>query len=239
MRFSIDVGGELELKLFQAALLYRNSRGNRHMATVHNIIQSETGGAPSLGPGQLLSMAGVRELASQLGTGCPVEFLPDHVLARTPDMLAWWTPAASRTMFFRAKSELADVSGKLFPQPALLFAVSRGVLHVRALAASCRPSADTTLAAAPYWNIDDSGAVCAGTMRVPKSLTVSSIAAWQQAFFQSEFTHPGGAGRLTRKRGGTAALWKSLAGKARFPRLLLVELEPLEKYLRGLEGVRR
>ena len=115
MRFSIDVGGELELKLFQAALLYRNSRGNRHMATVHNVIQSEAGGAPSLGPGQLLSMAALRELTKLLGTGCPVEVLPQEVLARTPDMLAWWTPAASRTMFFRAKSELADVSGKLFP----------------------------------------------------------------------------------------------------------------------------
>ena len=78
MRFSIDVGGELELKLFQAALLYRNSRGNRYMATVHNVIQSETGGAPSLGPGQLLSMAGLRELARQLGTGCPIEFLPER-----------------------------------------------------------------------------------------------------------------------------------------------------------------
>jgi hypothetical protein len=34
MRFSIDVGSELELKLFQAVLLYRNDHGNRFMATV-------------------------------------------------------------------------------------------------------------------------------------------------------------------------------------------------------------
>jgi PRTRC genetic system protein B len=184
-------------------------------------------------------MAGLRELTNRLGTGCPVEVLPQEVLARTPDMLAWWTPAASRTMFFRVKSELADVSGKFFPHPALLFAVSHGVLHVRALAASCRPNNSTMLAAAPYWNIDDNGAVCAGTMRVPKSLTVASIAAWQQAFFQSEFTHPGGAGRLTKRRGGTAALWKGLAGKALFPQSMLVEMEPLEEYLKRLEGTRR
>ena len=62
-------------------------------------------------------------------------------------------------------------------------------------------------------------------MRTPKSLTVTSIAAWQQAFFQSEFTHPGGGGRLTKRRGGTAALWKSLAGKERFPLSTLIELE--------------
>ena len=110
MRFSIDVGGELELKLFQAALLYRNSGGNRHMATVHNIIQCEAGGVPSLGPGQLLSMAGLRELTKLLGTGCPVEVLPQEVLARTPDMLAWWTPAASRTC-----SSARNLSWLMFP----------------------------------------------------------------------------------------------------------------------------
>ena len=76
-------------------------------------------------------------------------------------------------------------------------------------------------------------------MRVPKSLTVTSIAEWQQAFFQSEFTHLGGGGRLTERRGGTAALWKSLAGKKRFPLSTLIELEPLEQYLKRLETERR
>jgi hypothetical protein len=77
-------------------------------------------------------------------------------------------------------------------------------------------------------------------MRTPKSLTVASIAAWQQAFFQSEFTHPGGGGgRLTKRRGGTAALWKSLTGKKRFPLPTLVELESLDQYLKRLETERR
>jgi PRTRC genetic system protein E len=39
MRFGIDVGGELELKLDQAVLVYRNEQGSRHMATVHSVIQ--------------------------------------------------------------------------------------------------------------------------------------------------------------------------------------------------------
>jgi len=164
-----------------------------------------------------------------------VEFLPDHVVARTPDLLAWWTPAAVRPVFFRAGSELEGISGKRFPHPALLFVVRSNVLYVRALFATQRPRSDSKLAAAPYWNIDSNGAVCAGTMRVPKSLTVTSIAAWQQAFFQSEFTHPGG-GRLTKRRGGTAALWKSLAGKRRFAQSTLVELETLNQYLKKLEA---
>lgn len=128
-----------------------------------------------------------------------------------------------------------DIVGKLFPHPALLFAVRNGVLFVRALPDSKRPIADTKLAAAPYWNIDSNGRVCAGTMRVPKSMSVASIPIWQQVFFQSEFTHPGGTGRLTTRKGGTTALWKSLAGKKLFPRFALIETETLRDYLKKLE----
>ena len=142
-------------------------------------------------------------------------------------------------MFFRVGSELEAISGKRFPHPALLFVVRNSVLYVRALTDNRRPGPDSKLAAAPYWNIDSNGAVCAGTMRAPKSLTVTSIDQWQQAFFQSEFTHPGGGGRLTKRSGGTAALWKSLAGEKRFPLSTLIELEPLEKYLKRLETERR
>ena len=239
MRFSIDVGSELELKLYQAILLYRNDQGNRVMATVHGVVQKGTDGIPLLGAGQLLSTAALRELARQLGTSCPAEYLPDHVVARTPELIAWWTPAAMRPMFFRQGSELTSVSGKLFPHPALLFVTHDGALFVRALPENRRPDRETRLAAAPYWNIDNNGAVCAGTMRTPKSLAVDSIAAWQRAFFHSEFTHPGGAGRLTRRKGGTAALWKSLAGKKTFPRSTLIETESLHEYFKKLEASQR
>jgi PRTRC genetic system protein B len=239
MRFSIDVGSELELKLHQAVLLYRNDHGSRFMATVHGVVQTDKASVPILGAGQLLSTAVLRELTRQLGTSCPAEFLPESVVARTPEMIAWWTPAAVRPMFFRDASELAEVSGKLFPHPALLLVVHNGVLFVRALHHNRRPDQDTKLAAAPYWNIDCDGAVCAGTMRTPKSLSVASIAAWQQAFFQSEFTHPGGAGRLTKRKGGTAALWKSLAGRKSFPRSTLIETESLNELLRKLEVAQR
>ena len=117
MRFSIDVGSELELKLYQAVLLYRNDHGNRVMATVHGVMQTDTNGAPALGAGQLLSTAALRELTKQLGTSSQAEYLPDNVIARTPELIAWWAPASVRPMFFRQGSELADVSGKLFLIP--------------------------------------------------------------------------------------------------------------------------
>ena len=104
MRFSIDVGSELELKLYQAVLLYRNDHGNRFMATVHGVVQKEPDATPLLGSGQLLSTAALRELTKQLGTSCPAGFLPDLIVARTPELIAWWTPAAIRTLFFREGS---------------------------------------------------------------------------------------------------------------------------------------
>jgi PRTRC genetic system protein B len=236
MRFAIDVGGELELRLHQAVLLYRNEQGSRHMATVHNIVQSQCDGAPLLGAGQLLTTAVLRELARELGAACPVEVLPEQVVARTPEVLAWWTATATRPMFFCADSELGDLSGHLFPHAALLFVVRSGALYLRALASSCRPGASTTLFAAPYWNTGDEGAVCAGTMRMPKSSSVATMPAWEQAFFQSEFTHPGFAGRLTNRKGGTVTLWRSLGEKRSFPVMTLVKTETLAAYLQALES---
>jgi PRTRC genetic system protein B len=235
MRFGIEVGGELELKLAQAVLLYRNEVGSRHMATVHNILQGQGDGAPLLGAGQLLTTAVLRDLARGLGAASPVEVLPEQVVARTPEVLAWWTAAARRPMFFRADSELGDLSGHLFPHPALLFVVRSGGVYLRALASSSRPGVSTTLFAAPYWNTGNDGAVCAGTMRSPKSSSAASMPAWEQAFFQSEFTHPGFAGRLTKRKGGTAALWKSLVDERDFPSRTLLETETLAAYLQALE----
>jgi PRTRC genetic system protein B len=236
MRFNIDVGSELDLKLQQAVLLYQTAHSNRCMATVHRVMQNDPAGAPVLGAGELLSTTVLRELTRKLHAASQVEFLPAHVVARTPDLLAWWTPPAVRAMFFRAGSELGEISGKPFPHPPLLFVVCGGALYVRALFYDRRPVAAEVLAAAPYWNADSNGRVCAGSMRKPKALCVSSIAAWQQAFFQSEFTHPGGGGRLTKRAGGTTALWKSLAGKKRFPTSSLIETESAESYLTRLEA---
>ena len=239
MRFGIDVGSELELKLYQArpAVPKRPRQPSYGHGTRRTANRNQH--ALALGAGQLFSTAALRELAKQLGTSTQAEYLPESVIARTPELIAWWTPASVRPMFFRQGSELADISGKLFPHPALLFAVRNSVLFVRALPESKRPDADTNLAAAPYWNIDNNGKVCAGTMRVPKSVSVASIPTWQQAFFQSEFTHPGGAGRLTTRKGGTTALWKSLVGKKRFPPSALIETETVQDYLKKLEVERR
>jgi hypothetical protein len=60
-------------------------------------------------------------------------------------------------------------------------------------------------------------------MRVPDSADVASIPQWQDAFFQSEFNHAAGAVRLTNHPEGFIGLWRSLAGKKRFPTQYLID----------------
>jgi PRTRC genetic system protein B len=235
MRLHLDLGDVIELKLDQALLVYTNQQRSRHMVTVHAVQHAENR-SPVLGAGTLLSMETLRGLAKQLGSGTLLECLPENVIARTADVLAWWSPAAVRPMFFGAGSELAGVSGEQFPHPPLLFVVARGILYVRALYENRRPQAASRLAVAPYWNTSGNGKVCHGTMQVPKGMSSASIPRWEAAFFQSEFTHPGDAVKLTRRKGGVVPLWQSLAGLRRFPIRTLIAAGTVIEYLKELEG---
>jgi PRTRC genetic system protein B len=120
-------------------------------------------------------------------------------------------------MFFRHDDELGVVSGRVFPQPALIYRASHRELWIRALSEDVRPTATTALKVAPYYNVNAEGVVCQGTMRSPAEASVETMAQWEQSFFESEFTHIYGSGHFTQHSGGVAGLWSSLAGKKFFP----------------------
>jgi len=153
------------------------------------------------------------------------EILPENVLARTPDLIAWWARAQHRSMFFGGGSnEATQLNGRMYPHPALVFKIWGRDLYVRALATNDRPSAETRLMTAPYWNTDSRACVCQGSMRVPEEVSAQSVAGWESAFFASEFTHPSGAVCLTSHPGGFAGLWFSLTdSKGSFPTEFLAE----------------
>jgi PRTRC genetic system protein B len=79
-------------------------------------------------------------------------------------------------------------------------------LRIRALVENKRPTADTKLAVAPFWNLSHDGSVCTGSMRRPDSASVAAIASWEQGFYQSNYASCGvHAGRIsidTRQVGG-------------------------------------
>jgi PRTRC genetic system protein B len=236
MQAYVNIGANIEFKLSEAVLVYRGG-GNGAFASLHQVKQAENG-IPYLTPGEALTTAFLRSLAQGLGTQVKPEILPDNVLARTPDMLVWWSRPRRRVMFFGGTDEEArKLNGLLFPHPALIFKVAGRDLFVRAMATNSRPSPVTPLKMAPYWNTDSRGLVCAGSMRVPESSDVASIPAYGDAYFQSEFTHAAGAVRLTSHPGGFIGLWKGLAGKKRFPVQHLIDAgETLQEFVaRGSE----
>jgi PRTRC genetic system protein B len=146
------------------------------------------------------------------------------VLARTHEMFAWWTPAQARPMFFGSPDgKMAALNGRSFPQPALVFVVVGHTLSVRALKTSQRPSANTKLYVAPYWNVYEGGNICLGSAPIPTTPFISAIPQWERCFFESEFTHPNGAQRITTHKDGFAGLWEALAGKDHFPSHCLVD----------------
>jgi len=135
-------------------------------------------------------------------------------------------------MFFGADQDTATLNGKMYPHPPSVFMIHGRELFVRALAHNRRPAADTRLKSAPYWNTNEHGRVCLGSMRVPEEIGARSLSGWEQAYFASEFTHPSGAVLLTTHSGGFLGLWSSLVGRHRFPVQFLADTnETLQEFV--------
>ena len=224
MNVHLRIGDNRTFSLKQAVLVYQD--GTRAFATLHEV-KCRPNEAPYLCAGQSVTTGFLQTLAKGLGASVGAEVLPGHVLARTPELIAWWSGARPRLMFFGdGNDEAKKLNGKMFPHPALVFMIHGRELFVRALAEDCRPTSDARLRSAPYWNTDSAGRVCLGSMRVPEEASVGSLSHWENAYFASEFTHPSGAVRLTTHAGGFLGLWSSLAGKKRkFPVKSLADTE--------------
>lgn len=232
MQIHVSIGENHRFELHDALLVYgdrRRSFVTRHQVTLHK------DAAPTLGPAQPLTIGFIESLARSLTGGTKAEVLPENVLAKSDRMIAWWTPPCRRQMFYEnAEGKAAKLNGRVFPQPSLVWRVSNQGLKIRALTLNRRPTAESTLAVAPYWNLSDDGCVCTGTMRSPDSVSVSSIPAWDRAFYESAFTHAN-VGRLTRHPRGFEGLWAELADKRRpFPVKTLIRLpQTLGQFVRG------
>jgi len=216
MNVYLRTGGNRTFALKQAVLLYQD--GSRAFATLHEV-KHRGNETPHLCAGQSVTTGFLETLAKGLGASMGAEVLPECVLARTPELVAWWSRPQRRLMFFEdGDPKTRSLNGKMYPHPALVFMIHARELFVRALGEDRRPKASTRLKNAPYWNTDAHGRVCVGSMRVPGETNVGSLLGWENSYFASEFTHPSGAVRLTTHPGGFLGLWSSLAGrKSDFP----------------------
>lgn len=214
-----NLGGAEAFRLRDAILVYGD--GQRGFATRHEPMQGPDGRSTILGPGQLVSTAFVKALANDLGASVPVEVLAPEVLVRTAEVTVWWRPATKAPMFFNLakgdanRAPLAKISGRSVAHPPLVFMATPDGLWVRALRESQRPVATTEVFAAPYYNVAQDGRVCVGSMRAPHGRGMDSLAQWERAFFESEFTHPLTGAKLTAFPKGFVGLWTMLAGSGK------------------------
>lgn len=230
MNTSVYIGSSQDFRLSRALLVYGTSSYQgfpyRHpFVTLHEVVHD--GNHARLTEGQLMTPEMLVEVMTSLGRSVPVEILPERVLVRTAEMIVWWSHASERTMFFSDRSEdplLRKMNGRRYPHPPLLFKASGSHLWIRALERSERPTPETRMCMAPYWNSYDNRVVCTGSMNIPREKSVGAIEIWEQSFFQSEFTHASGARKHTRFAGGLLTMEQFLEGKKEFPSKYLGKL---------------
>ncbi|MGI8867120.1 MAG: hypothetical protein ACR2G1_10340 [Rubrobacteraceae bacterium] len=123
MPVSVDaaIGQQGVAKLTRAVLVYQDAHHVDTFATVHQVTDVEDG-APALAAGRLLSLEELRTIHKALYKMQRLSINPPHVLASSPERLVWFEPAWPRVLFFEGRDAyLNELSGRTFPQPALLF----------------------------------------------------------------------------------------------------------------------
>jgi hypothetical protein len=130
MNTSISIGSSQDFRLSRVLLVYGTSsyNGFPHLhpfVTLHEVTHEND--SARLCEGQLVTRQMLADLMTGLARTVPVEIFPERVLARTPDVIAWWAPACRRTMFFSDRGGdqvLKKLNGRKYPQPALVFKAS-------------------------------------------------------------------------------------------------------------------
>ena len=226
MYLNAEYGESAPLQLVSAILLYGSEQKIR-FATTHKPIRDPHGGPALLDAGEPLTRGFLEKLARGLGSELPSTFLPNNVLVYSTSLTAWWDPAETRSMFFSQDCDGKTLDGRLFPHPPLVFAVHNGHLMVWALSEEGRPTPDSWLYMAPYWNTYEDGRVCHGTMQTPQVVTVENLPQWSHAFFSSRFTGSNLGIQQCGHPQGFLGMWSSLIGEKKFPTQYLIRKRKL------------
>lgn len=141
----------------------------------------------------------------------PKGIIPANILYTDPSengFVMWFTKATSKNLFF---INGLGISNGMAGVPALLWIASKEKLYIYALKTNRKPTENTTLYHAPFFNVYADGNVCMGTVdvNIKKSASLEEFtAAWEAYFFNSYFGH------LMQNHnpihGNCVSLWKKL-----------------------------
>jgi len=122
----------------------------------------------------------------------PKGIIPPNLLHLNPaeqGNALWYTRAGKRSLYF---TESLGLPCTVAHVPALVWKADRRKLAVYALAANRKPTAETVLCYAPFFNLHQDGLVCMGTVpvRIRESASLEEfMRSWETYFFNSYFSH--------------------------------------------------
>lgn len=173
-----------QFKPIGAIVLYESPNGV--VATNHDLRLNE--GRTEFGPGRIMSQEQQSQFAALMDSRTGGQMLiPENVLLASAGRLMWYVPGAVRSLHFRVQGRKPQVITA--PYPTLLFDAREEELRVYALKTRKRPDADTALYHAPLMNIYRDGRLCRGTATLPATFEVESRGEWEQAVFDTAYSH--------------------------------------------------
>lgn len=221
------------MHLQASVMLYGNNNG-ASFATAHSVAFDDNG-APILLEGHPLTMDILNGMLAAVSKGAESKrafngYLPENTLAVGVGSIIWWLPSSDRSVSFACNDELIGNSSGKTPHPSLVFGVSsNGDWSVFAIKGNKRPTPDTSLWQAPYFNVWSSGKICIGSTRVPSGATTEQIEGWNKSFFASNFSHPNvhAPQKLVNHKGGSYQFWRDMLDGSfkKFPERVLVETD--------------
>lgn len=204
----------------------------------HEVHNTEKG--PVLGVGRPLDQAGLLRTLREAAEGRPVlhrhqGILPANVLQYDEEKLTWYVPGKVRKMYWTGSRK--GTQTLVVPWPTLVFRHRKGRgLELFAVRGSRRPGLSTPIFHAPLANVYGGGDVCLGNAD-RGILSLESIPVWEEAIFDTRFSHinhshtlkPQACGLKSTKISTAAHLrfWKGLA-KEQAKRFPSTALNPME-----------
>lgn len=141
----------------------------------------------------------------------PNGIIPANILYTNPTgngFVMWFTKSANKNLFF---TESLGISNGMANVPALLWIASKEKLYIYALKSGRKPTENTPLYHAPFFNVYAEGNVCMGTVdvNIRRSASLEEFtAAWEAYFFNSYFSHL--MENHNPIHGNCVSLWKKL-----------------------------
>lgn len=150
--------------------------------------------------------------------------LPTTILHINPSndkgSVIWYTKAQQQPLYFVDGLQIPNGKTNV---PPLLWKATKNSLSVFALSSDERPTENTKLLHAPFFNLYEDGKVCMGTVNVAiknSSSVEEFVQTWESYFFNSYFSHL--LGNHNPIKGNCVTLWNELVNTEKsFPKKVL------------------